>query len=319
LICRAFATLVLALAAAAAMAQSYPARPVRIIVAFSPGGVTDVIARTVSAKLAEIWGQPVVVENRPGAGGSIGAALVAKSPPDGHLLLVHSSGYAINAALNSNLPYDPRKDLVDIAPLAGQPMLLVVAPSSGIASVEALIARARALPGLLHYGSAGIGSGAHLNAEKFRMATLVDVVHVPYKGGAEAIQDTIAGRLAFTFNTITLALPHIRDGRLVALGVSSAQRSGLLPQVPTIAEAGVPGFEFSFWNGLWGPAALPAEVVQKISSDVARVLATHDLRERLARLGAEPMSMPPAEFARFVRSEIEDAARIARAAGITLQ
>ena len=301
------------------MAQSYPAKAVRVIVAFSPGGVTDVIARTVSAKLAQIWGQPVVVENRPGAGGSIAAALVAKSPPDGHLLLVHSSGYAINAALNANLPYDPRKDLVGIAPLAGQPMLLVVAPSSGIASVEALIARARALPGQLHYGSAGIGSGAHLNAEKFRVATGVDVVHVPYKGGAEAIQDTIAGRLAFTFNTLTLALPHIRDGRLLALGVSSAQRSGLLPQVPTIAEAGVAGFEFSFWNGLWGPAALPAEVLQTISNDVARAVAMQDVRERLAKLGAEPMSMPAPEFARFVRSEMEDAARIARAAGITLQ
>jgi len=320
---RALALLLLALPlllhAAGPLAQGFPARPVRIIVAFSPGGVTDVIARTVSAKLAEIWGQPVVVENRPGAGGSIAAAVVAKAPADGHLLLVHSSGYAINAALNPNLPYDPRRDLVDIAPLAGQPMLLVVAPNSGITTVEALVARARALPGQLHYGSAGIGSGAHLNAEKFRMATGVEVVHVPYKGGAEAIQDTIAGRLAFTFNTITLALPHIRNSRLVALGVSSAQRSELLPKVPTIAEAGVPGFEFSFWNGLWGPGALPAELVEKISKDVARVLVTHDVREQLARLGAEPMSMPPTEFARFVRSEIEDAARIARAAGITLQ
>ena len=289
------------------------------MVAFSPGGVTDVIARTVSAKLAELWGQPVVVENRPGAGGSIAAAQVAKAQADGYLLLVHSSGYAINAALNSHLPFDPRKDLIDVAPLASQPMLLVVAPPSGIASVEGLIARAKAQPGTMHYGSAGIGSGAHLNAEKFRIATGVDVVHVPYKGGAEAIQDTIAGRLAFSFNTITLALPHIRDGRLLALGVSSAQRSALLPRVPTIAEAGVPGFEFSFWNGLWAPAGTPAGIVDKIAQDVARVLATPELRERLAKLGAEPMSMTPAEFARFVRSEIDDSARIGRAAGITLQ
>ena len=306
-------------AAGAALAQSYPAKPVRVIVAFSPGGVTDVIARTLTPKLAEMWEQPVVVENRPGAGGSVAAALVARAPADGHVLLVHSSGYAVNAALNPRLPYDPRKDLIEVAPLASQPMLLVVAPSSGVATLEGLIARARSRPGEIHYGSAGIGSGAHLNAEKFRIAAGLEVVHVPYKGGAEAIQDTIAGRLAFTFNTITLALPHIRDGRLLALGVSSARRSELLPAVPTIAEAGVPGFEYSFWNGLWAPRATPPDVAEKISRDLARIVAAPEVRERLARLGAEPMAMPPAEFARFVRGEIEDSARIAKAAGITLQ
>lgn len=305
-------------AAPGAFAQSYPAKPVRVIVAFSPGGVTDIIARTLTPKLAELWGQPVVVENRPGAGGSVAAGLVARAPADGYLLLVHSSGYAVNAALNPSLPYDPRKDFVDVAPLASQPMLLVVAPASGVTTVQGLIARARARPGQLHYGSAGIGSGAHLNAEKFKIAAGLDVVHVPYKGGAEAIHDTIAGRLAFTFNTITLALPHIREGRLVPLGVSGAQRSELLPAVPTIAST-VPGFEYSFWNGLWAPAGTPAHVVERIARDIANILAAADVRERLARLGAEPMSMSPAEFARFVRAEIEDSARIARAAGITLQ
>jgi tripartite-type tricarboxylate transporter receptor subunit TctC len=289
---------------------------VRVIVAFSPGGVTDVIARTFGAKLAELWGEPVVVENRPGAGGSIAAAQVAKAPPDGYLLLVHSSGYAINAALGVKLPFDPLQDLAEIAPLGAQPQVLVVAPASGIASVAALIARARAAPGTLTYGSAGIGSGAHFNAEKFRLATGIDIVHVPYKGGAEAIQDTIAGRLDFTFNTLTLALPHIRDGKLVALGVSSAQRTALLPQVPPIAEAGVPGFEYTFWNGLWAPAGTPAPVLDQIAADVARAVAAPDLAERLAKLGAEPMRMTRAEFARFVRTEIEDSARIARAAGL---
>ena len=313
----------LALLAAAlsfgALAQGYPARPVRVVVAFSPGGVTDIIARTICGKLAELWGQPVVVENRPGAGGSIGTLAVARSPADGTTLLVHSSGYAINAALNPGLPYDPRKDLVGVAPLGSQPMLLVVSPASGIGSVRELIAAAKAKPGALAYGSAGIGSGAHLNGEKFRIAAAVDVLHVPYKGGADAIQDTIARRLAFTFNTVTLALPHVRDGKLRALGVSSAQRSALLPDVPTIAEAGLPGFEFSFWNGLWAPAGTPAPVVERIARDVARAMGEPEVRERFANLGAEPMAMTPAQFSRFVESEIDDARRIGRTAGIRLQ
>jgi tripartite-type tricarboxylate transporter receptor subunit TctC len=305
--------------AACAFAQSFPAKPVRVVVAFSPGGVTDIIARTIGGKLAELWGQPVVIENRPGAGGSIAAVAVSRAPADGTMLLVHSSGYAINAALNPALPYDPRKDLVDVAPLGSQPMLLVVSPASGIASVRDLIAAAKAKPGELAYGSAGIGSGAHLNGEKFRIAAAVDVLHVPYKGGAEAIQDTIAQRLGFTFNTVTLALPHIREGRLRPLGVSSAQRSALLPDVPTIAEAGVPGFEFSFWNGLWAPAGTPPQIVERIARDVARAVAQPDVRERFANLGAEAMDMTPAQFSRFVQNEIEDAARIGRAAGIKLQ
>ena len=305
--------------AAGAFAQSFPAKPVRVVVAFSPGGVTDIIARTIGGKLAELWGQPVVIENRPGAGGSIAAVAVSRAPADGTTLLVHSSGYAINAALNPSLPYDPRKDLVDVAPLGSQPMLLVVSPASGIASVKDLIAAAKARPGQLAYGSAGIGSGAHLNGEKFRIAAAVDVLHVPYKGGAEAIQDTIAQRLGFTFNTVTLALPHIREGRLRPLGVSSAQRSALLPDVPTIAEAGVPGFEFSFWNGLWAPAGTPPQVVARIARDVARAVAQPDVRERFANLGAEAMDMTPAQFSRFVQNEIEDASRIAKAAGIRLQ
>src|SRR6185436_6901391 len=234
-------------------AQAWPARPVRVIVAFSPGGVTDIIARTTAPKLAELWGQPVVVENRTGAGGSVGAMAVARAPADGYTLLVHSSGYALNTAINSSLPYDPRKDFVEVAPLASQPMVLVVG-AAGPASVAELIAAARQRPGGVSYGSAGIGSGAHFNSEKFRIAAGIEVLHVPYKGGAEAIHDTIAGRISFTFNTVTLALPHIREGRLRVLAVSSAQRSSLLPGTPTVAESAIPGFEYTFWNGLWAPA-----------------------------------------------------------------
>ena len=308
----------LLLSFAAGAQPAYPNRAVKIVVAFSPGGVTDIIARSMAPKLAELWGQPVVVENRTGAGGSVGAMAVARSPADGYTLLVHSSGYALNTAINPTLPYDPRKDFVEVAPLASQPMVLVVG-ASGPASVAELLAAARKAPGQVSYGSAGIGSGAHFNSEKFRIAAGIEVLHVPYKGGAEAIQDTIAGRIGFTFNTVTLALPHIREGRLRVLAVSSAQRSGLLPATPTVAESGIAGFEYTFWNGLWAPAGTPAPVVQKISLDLARVVTAPDVRERLATLGAEPMSMAPEEFARFVHAEIEDAARVARAAGIRLQ
>ncbi|HYR35668.1 MAG TPA: tripartite tricarboxylate transporter substrate binding protein [Burkholderiales bacterium] len=307
------------LALCATTAAAFPTKPVRVIVAFTPGGVTDIIARTLMPKLADFWGQPVVVENRPGAGGSLAAQLVARAPADGHTLLVHSSGYSINAALNPALPYDPRRDFVDVAALASQAQVLVVNPTSGIRSVADLIAAAKARPGEVTYGSAGIGSGAHFNAEKFRLAAGIEVLHIPYKGGAEAINDTVAGRLAFTFNTVTLALPYIRDGRLLVLGVSSTRRSSLLPDVPTIAESGVPGFEFTFWNGLWAPSGTPASTIDKIAGDLARVVAMPDVRERLARLGAEPMAMTPAEFARFVRAETEAAERIVRIAGIKPQ
>src|SRR5438128_7624435 len=294
-----------------APAHAFPTKPVRVIVAFTPGGATDIIARTLMPRLAQLWGQPVVVENRPGAGGSLAAQIVARSPADGSVLLVHSSGYAINAALNPALPYDPRRDFVDVAPLGSQPQVLVVNPASGIRSVGELIAAAKAKPGEVTYGSAGIGSGAHFNAEKFRMAADLEVLHIPYKGGAEAINDTAAGRLAFTFNTLTLALPYIRDGRVLVLGVSSPQRTSLLPEVPTIAESGVPGFEFTFWNGLWAPAGTPPAIVEKIARNLAQIVATAEVRERFARLGAETMAMTPAQFARFVRDEIESAERIA--------
>jgi tripartite-type tricarboxylate transporter receptor subunit TctC len=302
-----------------AQAHAFPTKPVRVIVAFTPGGVTDIIARTLMPKLAELWGQPVVIENRPGAGGSVGAQVVARAPADGSVLLVHSSGYAINAAINPALPYDPRRDFVDVAPLGSQPQVLVVNPASGMRSVADVIAAAKAKPGEVTYGSAGVGSGAHFNAEKFRIAAGIEVLHIPYKGGAEAINDTAAGRLAFTFNTLTLALPYIRDGRVLVLGVSSPQRTSLLPEVPTIAESGVPGFEFTFWNGLWAPAGTPRAIVEKIAGDLGQIVATAEMRERLARLGAEPMAMTPAEFARFVRAETEAAERIVRLSGIRVQ
>jgi len=311
--------LLLALALPPAYGQTYPTRPVRVIVAFSPGGVTDIVARTVMPKLAEIWHQPVVVENRPGAGGSLAALAVKSAPADGSVLLVHSSGYAINAAINPSLPYDPYKDFVAIAHLGSQPQVLVVNPASSYHSVRDLIAAAKAKPGEITYGSAGIGSGGHFNAELFRIAAGIEVLHVPYKGGVDAINDTAAGRLSFTFNTLTLALPFIRDGRVRVLAVSSGQRTSLLPGVPTVAESGVAGFEYTFWNGLWAPAGTPVAVAEKIARDLAQVTASADVRERLARLGVENVTMNPAAFSRFVRDEIDNAERVARISGIKAQ
>jgi tripartite-type tricarboxylate transporter receptor subunit TctC len=307
------------LVAALSQAHAFPTKPVRVIVAFTPGGVTDIVARTLTAKLAERWGQPVVVENRPGAGGSLAAVAVARAPADGYTLLVHSSGYAVNAALNANLPYDPHKDFIAVAPLASQAMVLVVNPAAGFRSVAELISAGKSRPGALAYGSAGIGSGGHFSAEQFRIAAGIELLHVPYKGGADAINDTVAGRLALTFNTITLAVPYIRDGRLLALGVTSAERSSLLADVPTIAEAALPGFEFTFWNGLWAPAGTPAAIVEQIARDLRAAVAAADVRERFARLGADPMAMTPADFARFVQQEIDSAERIARISGIKAQ
>ncbi len=303
----------------AAFAQAYPSKAVHVVISFPPGSSTDIVGRVVAQKLSEYWGQPVLAENRGGAGGSIGTALVAKAAPDGYTLLIDSSAHAVTPAIYAKLPYDTRKDFVDIAPLAGQPNVLVVLPGSATKSVADLIAEAKAKPGQINFASAGVGSGTHLNLEKFKLVTGVDVTHIPYKGTQEVITDLLGGRVEYYFAPISAALSNIRDGKLRAVAVSSARRSSSLPDVPTVAESGVPGFEFTLWFGVWGPAGMPADVVDKISKDVNRALASPDVRERLAKLGNDTMSMSPAEFSQFVRREIEDYARVIKAAGIKPQ
>lgn len=311
---------VLAFAASAvAGAQAWPAKPVRVVVPFTAGSATDILARTYGQKLQEYWGQSVIIDNRPGAGGTIGTGLVAKSPPDGYTLLVHSAAYAVNPSMYPDLPFDTLKEFVEIAPLGGQPNVLVVAPSSGITSVADLIAQAKAKPGALNYGSAGTGSGTHINAEKFKLATGIDAVHVPYKGTPEALTDTMAGRVTYFFSPISAAMPQIRDGKLVALAVSSAKRSSLLKDVPTLAEAGLPGFDYNLWVGLFAPAGLSPELVAKIAKDVERALASAEIKERFTNLGAEPMPMTPAEFRAFTRNEVESSAKVVKAANIKAQ
>jgi tripartite-type tricarboxylate transporter receptor subunit TctC len=313
------AVCVVGVLAAAASAQDFPNKPVKIVVPFTAGSATDILARTVGQKLNELWNQPVVIENRGGAGGTIGAGIVAKSPADGYTLLVHSAAQAVNQFIYPSLPYETLKDFAQVVPFGGQPNVLVVAPSTGYKTVADLLADAKRRPGVLNFGSAGIGSGTHINGEKFKLAAGIDVVHVPYKGTPEALTDTMTGRVAYFFSPISAALPHVRDGKLVALAVSSAKRSGVLPDVPTVAESGLPGFDYNLWVGMFAPAGTPAEIVDKLNRDVNRVLRESDARERLSSLGAEPMPMSAAEFDRFVRAEMDDAAKVVKAANIKAQ
>jgi tripartite-type tricarboxylate transporter receptor subunit TctC len=308
-----------ALIAGTAWGQGYPNKPVKLIVPFTAGSATDILARTVGQKLTEMWGQSVIVDNRPGAGGTIGAAIAAKSPPDGYTLLVNSAAHAYNPWIYPGLAFDTVRDFADVAPLAGQPNVLVVAPTTGYRNVADLIAAAKAKPGALNFGSAGTGSGTHINAEKFRLAAGIDVVHIPYKGTPEALTDTMTGRITYFFSPISAALPNIREGKLVALGVSTARRSSVLPNVPTIAESGLPGFDYNLWVGLFAPAGTPADIVDRIARDVGNAIASPEVRERLAALGAEAMPMTPAEFTKFVGAEIEESGRVIKAAGIKVQ
>jgi len=302
--------------------NDYPTKPVRLIEPFGAGGGTDLVSRALAQKLTELWGQPVTVENVPGAGATAGPAQVAKSPADGYTLLVNTSAQAYSAALLKNLPYDPLKDFIPVAPLTSQPYVLVTGRLTGITTVGELVAAAKAKPGQLKFGSTGMGTGSHLGIEKFNLAAGIKAVHVPARPGeaiADTIANTVAGRTDYMLAPIQLALVDIRAGRLRPLGSSTKKRSSLLPEVPTIAEGGVAGFDYPIWYGVWTPAGTPAGVVDKLAKDIARALAAPDLREWLAKHGCDPMSMSQPEFARFVLSESDSAARVIDAAGIRPQ
>jgi tripartite-type tricarboxylate transporter receptor subunit TctC len=304
-------------------AADYPTKGVRMIEPFGPGSGPEVIATAVSRRLAELWAQSVTVENHPGAGSTAAPAIVAKSPADGYTLLVHSNAHAYSAALVTNLPYDPVADFVPVAALTTQSYVLVAGEATAVTTVGALIAAAKARPGELRFGSTGVGTGTHLGIEKFNLAAGINAIHVPARGSdgiadtiADTIANTIAGRTDYALSPIPTTLPHIRAGRLLPLGVSSARRSSALPDVPTVAEAGVPDFDFPIWYGIWAPAATPAGVVQKLAEDIARALSDPAVRASLVKHGGEPMSMTQPDFTRFVLAESESAARIIEAARI---
>jgi tripartite-type tricarboxylate transporter receptor subunit TctC len=307
------------LAGAAAEQADYPNKPIKFVVPFTAGSGTDIMARTIGDALSKSLGQPVVVENRPGAGGTIGAAQVAKSEADAYTILVHSSGHTLNPAIYPNLPYDTVKDLTGVTPLASLPNVMVVSPSKGWKTVADAVNAAKAKPGQLNYASAGMGSATHLNAEKFKLQAGIDALHVPFKGTPEALSDVIGGRNDWFFAPLSSALPLIKDGKLTALAVSTPQRTPALPNVPTTVEAGVPGSDYIFWVGMFVPAATPPAVVKRLNDEVQKALASADVKDRMAKLGAEPFPMQPEQFNAFIRTEMESAARIAKAANLKAQ
>jgi tripartite-type tricarboxylate transporter receptor subunit TctC len=293
----------------------WPARPVRLIAPFAPGGATDALGRVVAHRLTERLGQPVVVENRPGAGGNIGAELVARAAPDGHVLLVGGVPHAIGMTLYRNPGYDLAKDLTAVANIAGFPSLVTVHPSLPVKTVKELIGLARSRPGELTFGSAGSGSPNHMAMELFNSMAKTRMVHVPYKGTGAMIGDLVGGHIQIASVGFPAALPLVKAGRLRVLGVTSAQRSPLLPEVPTIAEQGLAGFDVNSWYGVFGPAGLPRDIVQRLNAEVAAMMGVAEVREKLAALGAEPLLMSPDDFARFVREEIALWAKIVRVSG----
>ena len=298
--------------------QNFPSKPVRMIVPFTAGSATDLLARRVALKMSDNWGQQVVVDNRPGGGGTVGSSIVAKAPPDGYTLLVHSIAFAMNAALYSKLPFDPIKDFAYVSQIAISTSLLVASPTLGVKSVKELIALARQKPGQLNFSSAGVGSGTHLNAEQFRFAAGIDVVHIPYKGVPEQLVDTMTGRIHYFLSPLVPALPFIRDGRLLPLAVSTARRTPVLPDVPTIAET-LPGYEYQAWFGVFAPARTPRPVVEQISREIARIVELPDIRKQMHNQGEEGRASTPEAFATFVRTEIEKTSKMVKLAGIRVE
>ena len=311
------AALALLVGATTVQAQEYPAKTVRMIVPFAPGGATDVLARIVSQKLYERWGQIVIVDNRVGASGNIGAEYVAKSvAPDGYTLLVAGSPHAINMSLFNNLRYDLARDVAPITSIAAFPSLIAVHPSVPVKSVKDLIALARSRPGQINFGSAGNGSPNHLSMEMFKTMAKVDMTHIPYKGGSgQMVSDLLAGQVQLASMGLPPAMPYVKSGRLRVIAVTSAKRSPLLPQAPTVAETGLPGYEVNSWYGVFAPPALPKEIIAKINADIVTVLALADVKERLAGLGAEPQPMTPDDFGKFVRDDIAKWSKVVRESG----
>jgi tripartite-type tricarboxylate transporter receptor subunit TctC len=297
-------------------AAGYPNKPVRLVIPFPPGGPLDIIGRAIAQKATDDWGQSVVVDNRPGAGGNIGAELVAKSPPDGYTILMGAlSTHAVNPSLYARMPYDAVKDFAPISLVAITPNVLVVNAALPVSSAKEFVAYAKANSGKLAFGSGSNGSAGHLAGELFKVETGTDIVHVPYKGGAPATQALLAGDTQFMFDNLANAMPQVKAGKLKALAVTTAERSKLAPDLPTMAEAGLPGFDISTWFGLLAPAGTPKDVIAKWNAEVTKILNSPDMRERLTAQGAEPAPDTPEQFAAFIQSEIPKYARIVKISG----
>jgi tripartite-type tricarboxylate transporter receptor subunit TctC len=301
-----------------ALAQ-YPVKPVRLVIGFAPGGGADILARTIAPKLGEVLGQQIVVDNRPGAAGNIGVELVVKSPPDGYTLLMGVPGLVINPSLYAKLPYELARDVAPISLLGAVPNLLVVHPSVPASSVRQLVQLAKDNPGKLNFASSGAGTSLHLAAELFKVMAGVDIVHVAYKGGAPAVADLMGGHVDLMFDVLPSSMPHVKAGKLKALGVTSEWRTPLLPDIPTVSESGLPGYRAITWNGILAPAATPRDVINKLNGAIVQVLRIPEMKERFAAIGTEPIWNTPDEFAAFLRAEAVKWAGVIKSAGIKVE
>lgn len=312
--------LLLALLTSSAVAQSYPTKPIRIIVAYTPAGTTDILARIIGQKMSENWGQPVIVENRAGAAGNIGTELAAKATPDGYTLIMGTAGtHGINVSLYRKLNWHSLRDFAPVSLVAMVPNIMVVNNSLPIKSVKDLIAYAKANPGKLSYGSPGNGSTAHLSMELFKSMTGTNLVHIPYKGSAGVLADVMGGQIAVTIDNMPVYLPQVKTGKIRALAVSPAKRSSAAPDIPTVAEAGVPGYDSGAWFGLLAPAGTPRAIVEKLSAETARILKLPDVSKRISELGAEPVGSTPAQFTALIKDEIAKWAKVIKDANVELQ
>ncbi|MFZ5565910.1 MAG: tripartite tricarboxylate transporter substrate binding protein [Pseudomonadota bacterium] len=304
----------------AASAQAgYPSKPIRVVVPFPAGSTTDIIARAITDKMSASLGQPIVVDNRAGASGTIGQAAVATAAPDGYTLLIHSSSHTVSPSTFAKLPFDTVGDFTGITPISSLSNVLVISPAKGYKNLGELLAAARAKPGSLNFASAGQGSATHLNAEKFKMAAKIDATNIPFKGSAEAVTEVIAGRVDYYFSPVAPVIGQIKAGQLQALAVGSPQRTSALPDVPTTAEAGVPGSEFNFWIGMMAPAKTPRDIVNRLHDEVLKALASPEVKERFAKVGADAWTLKPEQFDAYIKNEIASNAVLVKAAGLQPQ
>jgi tripartite-type tricarboxylate transporter receptor subunit TctC len=294
---------------------NFPIRPIRVVIPFTPGSNSDMLARLIGPKMLERWGQQVVVDNRPGAGGAIAGGIVSSATADGHTLMLSSSGFSTSAALGLKLPYDPLRDFAGVTQVASTANVLVVGSSLGVKSAKELIALAKQKPGQINFASSGVGSGTHYTGELFKLAANMNVVHVPFKGTPEALTDTMAGRVHYYFSPVMPALPLIKSGRLLALGVTTTDRVPLLPDVPSLGETALSGFKYDGWFGIWAPAKTPRKTISTIAREVARILDLPDVKERIVSQGATPKSSSPQELDQLVRSEVETRTKVLKASG----
>jgi tripartite-type tricarboxylate transporter receptor subunit TctC len=313
-----FPRFAIALAAAAllpvvAAAQNgYPNKPIRVVVPFAAGSTTDIIARAIADKMGTSMGQTLVIDNRGGASGTIGQQAVATAAPDGYTVMIHSSSHTVSPSTFAKLPFDTVGDFAGVTPISSTPNVLVISPSKGIKSVQDLLAKAKANPGTMNFASAGQGSATHLNAEKFKMAAQINATNIPFKGSAEAVTEVLAGRVDYYFSPIAPVIGQIRDGQLLALAVGSPQRASALPDVPTTAEAGVPGSEFNFWIGMMAPAKTPRDIVNRLHDEVVKALASPEVKERFLKLGADAWTMKPEAFDAYIKTEIASNAKLVK-------